>query len=342
MFDASQWRKYFEKAQAASVVEGVEKAIPEENVVGVVSLMRQIVMEGTLDACDDGFAMVSEGHNLHLFGEDLLTSDTKMVTLYSSRSRVAEDNPEWTERTVVHVLAADPVDFCIWSADHGKAQRPLLILDASNALAGGDVLHGGEGLEAELFRRSNAWHLVEDPDALDTGRTFKYPLNEGDMECVYIPNCTVFRHSEANGYAFRDNAATISVLLLPMAPEPKFSYNTEYQTVDFDPSVDSRLRKALHVALGAAKLQDHDQIVFAPLGINNLRRYHAVAIANVIMDVLVKQFMYAFQTIVLASPPEHNDAKSVWAPYPITDTFRKLWLRNQKPRKIVHLPCSIV
>jgi len=98
--------------------------------------------------------------------------------------------------TVIEVIEAD----CLEQGIRLKVAlnlNPVVLNMASHKRPGGGYQTGAGAQEENIFRRTNYYQSLEDPDSLDQGRQWGYPLPE--FSTIYSPSVFAFRSSEKSG-----------------------------------------------------------------------------------------------------------------------------------------------
>lgn len=126
--------------------------------------------------------------------------------------------------TQVEVRNADTLDVARELAAEGET--PAVLNMASPRNPGGGVQHGAGAQEENVFRRTNLFHSLF--QFVDYGREYgvppdpaghRYPIPR-ESGGLYSPPATVFRSSEATGYAFLIEPSRAAFLTVPAIPDP--------------------------------------------------------------------------------------------------------------------------
>ncbi|KAI9353674.1 hypothetical protein BDR26DRAFT_913926 [Obelidium mucronatum] len=168
---------------------------------------------------------------------------------------------------------------------------------------------GGPSPEEDFCRRTNLWDCLQDPyehsgfntkpaakgssvslnsivlnslagshlgssvsiasSLLAPTRMWKYPIS--DTSCIYIPNITVMRDSEREGYAFLNSPSVTSCKLFPKLQKRKDSvWNGEYGNKELEPRMTSKgataYAKKIELILNVAIREQHRLLVLGAFG----------------------------------------------------------------------------
>jgi uncharacterized protein (TIGR02452 family) len=204
-------------------------------------------------------------------------------------------------RTKVCVKVGD----CIQAAIILKEQynlKPLVLNMACAGKPGGGYKGGAGAQEENLFRRSNYYQILEDPDKFDKDRTWKYPLDE--FSAVYSPSVTVFRESEGEGYRFLPYPIDISFIAMPAYNSPTIIDNQ--LTEKYAENTKQKMRIIFHIAL----VNGHDSLVLSAMGcgaFKNPPRHIALLFKEVMEE---EAFSGKFKYLVFAIIDDGNTGKA--------------------------------
>lgn len=120
--------------------------------------------------------------------------------------------PSQEFNTVIQVIAGDCLDAALsplYNSARGS-KEPLVLDMASMSLPGGGWRKASAAQEENLHRRTNIMHCLEDPYKVYPERPWDYPIPQ--YGGLYLPNITVFRGSEADGYPFLAEPKPVSIV----------------------------------------------------------------------------------------------------------------------------------
>lgn len=162
-------------------------------------LPRIAVMNGTIKCCTRNiypYGPTSIPTKLYEEAEKVVqqAKSTKFYNLTQQYQFTLPPNLP-TYNTFIEVVEGDCLDEAIRLKSLGL--NPVILNMASAKRPGGGYRTGAGAQEENLFRRSNYYQSLEDPDGLDTGREWGYPLPE--FCTIYSPSVFVFRSSEQTG-----------------------------------------------------------------------------------------------------------------------------------------------
>jgi uncharacterized protein (TIGR02452 family) len=172
-----------------------------------------------------------------------------------------------------------------------RGLNPCVLNMASSMRPGGGWLNGAGAQEESLFYRSDyARHLPKN----------LYPFTS-DLMAIYSPSVTVFRESEAKGYAFSDEHRTVAFIAAAALRRPKLTVTNELTVIDYKITKD-KIRQVLRVA----HHHEHDSIVLSAWGCGaygNPPHSVAHAFKEVLCDEGLKDL---FKAVEFAVFDDHN------------------------------------
>jgi uncharacterized protein (TIGR02452 family) len=167
--------------------------------------------------------------------------------------------------------------------------RPCVLNMASFSTPGGGWLKGAGAQEESIFRRSNYYEWLD---------LNMYPLPE--FGGFYSPSVTVFRDTEANGYAFLRKPRHVAFIAASAYKDPKLKENGE-ELVD---EVFEATKKKILAILDIALLHKHDSIVLSAFGCGAYNN-PAPSMARAFKEVL-KEYKDRFRVVAFAIIDDHN------------------------------------
>lgn len=187
--------------------------------------------------------------------------------------------------TIIAVESIDTIDAGIRELENGA--KPLLLNLADDCFPGGCVDTGSGAQEESLFRRSNYF--------LSLDRKM-YPLFAND--CIYSPEITVFRKSEADNWDIYANNKfyKLDFIVCPGLKYPVIEYkNGQKKLRDDDVKI---LQNKIRHILQIAYKHGHDTVILGALGCGAWKNppYH---VAEIFRDILL-EFSGCFSKILFA------------------------------------------
>ncbi|KAH3766266.1 general transcriptional repressor [Pelomyxa schiedti] len=214
--------------------------------------------------------------------------------------------PRPQRTTHVEVVNED----CLVAASRLKHEglRPLVLNMASPKRPGGGYMNGANGQEENLFRRSNYFQILEDPENVDRKRTWGYPLPE--FGAVYSAGVSVFRASEENGYAFLGTPEQFDFIALSAYISPKLVPALKYwptaQKNEFamDPKFADKTKDKLSLIFETAWQKGYDSLVLSAFGCGAFRN-PPLHMAYLFKEVMA-HYQGAFARIIFAILDDHK------------------------------------
>jgi len=205
------WSKAFHAAAAAGDGESLRR-------------LRRKVFASTVDAVRaQGYEVESERIDLDPDGSyEALHQDT---VFYGETAGMAVPHELRNRfRTAVSVHNADFLE--IARAIAAPSETPAVLNMASRRNPGGGVAEGAGAQEENLFRRSTALYSLY--QFVDYGKDYGVPRNAStsypiprESGGIYSPGVTVFRSTEASGYAFLRQPCRVNVVTVPAINAPE-------------------------------------------------------------------------------------------------------------------------
>lgn len=211
-------------------------------------------------------------------------------------------------KTQLFVVKSD----CLEVALHFKkrivdANKEPLVLDmASMTLPGGGWKTASAAQEENLHRRTNLLMCLEDPYRMNPSREWDYPIPQ--FGGVYVPNVTVFRGSEAQGYPFLDKPEFVSIVAVSALKMPPTETDPNGEEV-LDKKLSRDTLRKIEAIFNIALENGHDILVLSALGCGaymNPPRHIARLFRTALQS---KKYQNAFRVVAFAvidAPHEHR------------------------------------
>jgi len=189
-----------------------------------------------------------------------------------------------------------------------KGYNPVVLNMASHKRPGGGYKNGAGAQEENIFRRSNYYMSLEDPDKLDSQRRWRYPLFE--FGGIYSPNVIVFKESENRGYELLPEPVTLSFIAVAAYAHPPLT-----PKVELLPEYVIGTKRKIKTILNLGLEHGHDCIVLSAFGcgaFKNPPRH----IARLFKEVIKQQYMGAYKNITFAIIDDpHASGKGNYEPF---------------------------
>ena len=267
-FDADTWLKWF------------QHYCNKGNAGKSIKAMRQVISRGTIDYCQRKSFPILPTLQWYRFQDDA-------AALLSPSVSVILDTP-----TVFEVLNSDCLDAELVAKTNGFS--PCVLNMTSRARFGGGWQEGAGAQEESLFRRSNFFAAL-----LPDQQKEYYPLD--DLTCFYTPDVTVFRASEAQGYAFLDKPRQVAFMGVSAIKDPVLDGE------ELSAAALVRTRNKIRALCTMAILHGHDCLILGAFGCGAYRnppRSVAHAFRQVMQDEAM--FKNRFKSVIFAILDDHN------------------------------------
>jgi uncharacterized protein (TIGR02452 family) len=211
-------------------------------------------------------------------------------------------------RTDVQVVNRDCLDAAEPLARSGAIPA---VLNMANRHNPGGGVHAGAGAQEEnLFRCSNLfWSLYQfAPYAGEygvpshpAGQSYPIPRESGG---IYSPGASVFRSSEATGYAFLAEPIRVAFVTVPAINQPDLT-RRQGRAVLTEPMAAATLRK-IRAILRISAAHGHTELVLSAFGCGafcNPPRHVARLFRQALTE---REFEGVFQRVVFAVLDDHN------------------------------------
>lgn len=309
-FDAAVWRKWF-GIYAESGDKEAQRA------------MRLVVQEGTISACNKNSYTLADGEKVKLGSKEELAKHVRSCCMYDYKAQFEFSFPATYGETTIEVIESD----CLEAAIHLKLQRgmnPAVLNMASHKRPGGGYKNGSGAQEENLFRRSNYFQFLEDPQKIDKKRKWKYPLPE--FGGVYSPKVTVFRESEDRGYGFMRAPEIFDFIAVAAYARPQLIGETkkvlakkgrshssssggkkkqEFIRLLLAPKFADKTKRKIRVILAIGLENGHDSLVLSAFGCGAFGNPPG-HIAQLFKEVITQEFNGCYKHITFAIYDDHN------------------------------------
>jgi uncharacterized protein (TIGR02452 family) len=249
--------------------------------------------------------------------EVILKPETMQTIVYDHKSKLSNGTktpisnikPPYAS-TSVKVVNEDCL--IIYQKLVSEGRRPLLLNMANQTSPGGGYRKGDGAQEENIFRRSNYYQSLDaeiaDRDRLHCNDKCElkpisksdsfYPMD--DFGAIYTTGITVFRQTEANGYALM-KAPLYNVCAIAMAAykDPKLKNS---KTLENKFAVNTQ--KKIENIFAIAHYHKHDCLVLSALGCGAFKNPPG-HIASIFKSVIL-QYAGFFNTIYFAIVDDHN------------------------------------
>jgi len=228
-----------------------------------------VISEGTMLFCEQMSYTLPNGEYVVLFeSTDYVKEQITLTKFYNFWE--PEDTfslpPPLKTPTNLGVFNYDCLDVGLHMKTH-LGLNPVVLNMCSPNLPGGGFRTGAGAQEESLFRRTNYYQVLGDPDELlptDT-REWGYPLPE--FCGIYSPKVLVFRESEDKGYGFLPTPREMSFVAVAAYRRPGLLPPTGAgQEPCLKPHVVPKITRKVKQILGIALENGHDSIVLSALG----------------------------------------------------------------------------
>jgi len=198
----------------------------------------------------------------------------------------------------ISVIDQDCLDAAIDVKNQGH--NPVVLNMASWTHPGGGYLSGAGAQEESLFRRTNYFQHLVNPDHLPQEKPFHYPIPE--FGAIYSPDAVIFRASEKDRYRLLEAPIEMAFIAIPAYHDP--------------PIVDGRLtddyarrtRKKIDGILTTAAHFHHDAIVLSAFGCGAFKN-PPQHMAELFKEAIQARYLPVFKQIVFAIFDDHNAGK---------------------------------
>ena len=275
-WDATRWLTRFQQASVSRDHESLHALRSEVFQTTVEVVRRRGYRAGDISV---GLDDEHDYDALHL-GTRFYTSTDHLLVAPERRAAF---------RTAVQVVNADCLDVAHLVVARGE--QPVVLNMANRQNPGGGVLGGAGAQEENLFRRSNLlWSLYQfAPYASEYGvppnaEGLRYPIPR-QSGGIYSPPSSVFRSSEATGYAFLAQPYHTAFVTVPAIPRPDV-VEREGRLWLTEPMAEATRRK-IQAIFRIAALNGHTSLVLSAFGCGAYRN-PAHHVARLFREVLAE------------------------------------------------------
>eukprot|EP01113_Clastostelium_recurvatum_P004839 TRINITY_DN12141_c0_g1_i1.p1 TRINITY_DN12141_c0_g1~~TRINITY_DN12141_c0_g1_i1.p1 ORF type:complete len:293 (-),score=37.95 TRINITY_DN12141_c0_g1_i1:105-953(-) len=222
--------------------------------------MRVQIMEGTFEACETGSYTLRDRSVVPMPDKEIVRDSVRNTVYYYGPPDIPPSRPIYKDM-IIEAIELDCLEACHHLIEKGL--HPVCLNLASPRRPGGGYRNGAGAQEENLFRRSNYYMSLEDPNNYDKNRRWGYPLPE--FGGIYSPDVSVFRGSEDSGYPFLEQGPVpMSFIAVAAYSGPKTVFHRKELRLD-EKFADKTLRK-MRTILSIAVAQGHDAIVLGAFG----------------------------------------------------------------------------
>jgi uncharacterized protein (TIGR02452 family) len=296
-WEPERWLREFGRASASGRGFRELRAQVFESTVAIVR-GREYACGGRTVRLDD------DDEYLRLHAATVMYPHTRDLRVRGPRSRAVP--------TKIDVVEGD----CLESARSLQTQglNPAVLNMASRRNPGGAVLSGAGAQEENLFRRSNL--LCSMYQFVDFGWDYGVPRSEGfsypigrESGGIYSPDVSIFRSSEASGYALLAEPYRASVVSVPAIPNPPV--HEVLGELRLTEEAADGTREKIRAILRISACHGHDSVVLSAFGCGAFRNPPG-HMAELFAEVLAEdEFAAAFDTLCFSIIDDHN----AWRPH---------------------------
>ena len=182
---------------------------------------------------------------------------------------------------------------------------------ASPTEPGGGMSEGAKAQEEDLCRRSDIFGFMWDQVHFSASKSL-YPLvslthaHERDPNyhqkeinrMIHVPNVSVFRTAQSEGYAFLDEPFNVGMLISPAPNSPRFIKNGQATNYARQEDIDQMV-KLIKTQLSIACREGYDTVILGAFGCGSFKN-PTPAVAKLYHDIIDAHFKGAFKSIVFA------------------------------------------
>ncbi|WBR14990.1 hypothetical protein pkur_cds_816 [Pandoravirus kuranda] len=250
-FDARGWLAAHQRALASRDMD-------------IVRGLKMDIALDTMDCAKQRAYTLCDGTRVDIATERQVCDNVRATSFHTSKDvrRAAAAAGAYDVPAVCEVVRGD----CLAAAIALKTERglnPAVLNMASSRRPGGGYKTGAAAQEENIFRRSNYFQSLEDPQRIDRQRTWHYPL--GPLCGVYSPLVMVFRGPEDEGYPFLDRPVPLDFIAVAAIAKPTVRV-LEDGTQRLGQSDADLMRAKIALILDIALAHGHDSVVLGAFG----------------------------------------------------------------------------
>jgi uncharacterized protein (TIGR02452 family) len=327
-FDANSWCLWY-------------NVYMKERNFDAIRSMRIFISNSTIQLCEQGWYKTQKnGSVISIRDPNLLKQDAKDTIMYNSDTelvRIIQEMPlvpDDAPKSLICVMESDCIDAAKNLVDSGL--NPVVLNMASYKRPGGGFRTGSGAQEENIFRRSNYYQILEDPDKkFDPQRKWKYPIPE--FGGIYSPSVVIFRSNEDTGYALLENPFTLSFIAVSAYVRPQLQLlgkissdkevsnikkkqrgdlsnknqkqSTKVETFVMTEKFAEKTKRKIRVILASGLINGHHAIILSAFGCGayqNPPNHMAQLFYQVINE---NEFKNRYKKIVFAIIDDHNSRK---------------------------------
>jgi uncharacterized protein (TIGR02452 family) len=298
-FDPNIWLKRFH-AGIGDEKKKLRKEIQHQTFAVCDSLKYQTTHDDTVEL--DGSKLRASSKNTRFYCYDTKFKSDKSIEILSMDS--IKYDRKFDSPPKIFVIEGDCLETAILFKKKYK-NRPLVLNMASDKQPGGGYRGGSGAQEENLHRRTNLFMCIEDPQKINSERTWKWPLP--DLCGIYSPKVVCFRSSESEGYEFKSTPQEIDIISVCAVRRPETKEKFGIFTMS-KKDTDRTLEK-MRIMFRIGIQNGHMCLILSAFGCGAFRNPPEI-IANLFSQVLKEdEFKGCFDQIVFAIIEDHNTGK---------------------------------
>ncbi|CAF4818268.1 unnamed protein product [Rotaria sp. Silwood1] len=273
-------------------------------------LMRKVIQIQTINAVCNGFYRLTDGTKINL-------NKNKMAYAAQNTRQYGNDY-EYTTVRQQHtyeqpcrmvVINGDCLDVAICFKAKYPKSNPVVLNMASARNPGGGWKNGAGAQEENLHRRTNMFQCLEDPyHELEGQRDWNFYVPE--FGGIYMPDVSVFRGSESNGYPFFPNGPEyISFIACAAYSHPPTETDNNGELKLSGKHVIQNTKNKMESIFKIALENKHDILILSALGCGAYQN-PPKHIAQLFHEVITTKYKNTFKYIVFAIIDDHNAKKA--------------------------------
>ena len=301
----------------------------EANIKHVHNMLTEVYKE-TIHIVGQGKYISENGKHVELPSPDEMMKNT---VFYTAPESVEHLHVQY--ETSVSVLLMDSIEAGKMLLEKGL--NPVVLDMANRQNPGGEVLYGSGGQEESLFRRSNLFKSLYQfvPYVSEYGiqaRKEQYPM-DWNTGGIYVPNATVFRGTQKDGYPLLDEPYKLSFVAVAAIARPQLDARGKMLAPLREGTL-NKIRTMFRIAL----LNGHDSIVLGAWGCGAFQNPpdQIAYLFHIVMNE--PEFYHKFRKIIFAIKDNHYARKSHNPKgnlYPFVKEFASERIAKIKERPII-------
>jgi|SRR5271157_448931 len=261
---------------------------------GANKAWRVKVMHETMDIVREGGYFTESKMYVPLPFEDM-DAGVYHCQMIQNSNELALPDELYENRASTYVVGNDCLDEAVRLQNQGF--NPVVLNMASWTHPGGGYLTGAGAQEESLFRRTNYFEHLVNPDQLPQQQPFRYPFPE--FATIYSPGVVLFRATEKEHYYLLETPTFLSFVAAPAYNHPRLIGGR--LTEDYAARTKEKIRGILNTGVYFR----HDAIVLSALGCGAFAN-PPEHMAELFKEVITLQFQYRYKKIAFAIVDDHN------------------------------------